>query len=140
MNIVKLTDSLAVSAQISVDDVPHIAAAGYKVLINNRPDGEETTQPLGSLIAAAAEVAGLEYHHMPVTAGSFPGPDLETMHDLFNDPERPTLAFCRSGTRCANLWVAGFAASGSENAMEVASRCGFDLSMALRSSAEGERR
>ena len=34
MDSVQLTDSIAVSAQISVDDIPQIAAAGYKVLIN----------------------------------------------------------------------------------------------------------
>ena len=41
MNIVKLTDYLAVAAQITPEDVAAIAAAGYKVLINNRPDGED---------------------------------------------------------------------------------------------------
>jgi len=130
MNIVKLTENLAVSAQITLDDVSQIAAAGYKVLINNRPDGEDSHQPAGALIAAAAEAVGLEYHYMPVTAASFPGPDLEAMSDLCDDSKRPVLAFCRSGTRCANLWVAGLADSSPENAMKVASQCGFDLGMA----------
>ncbi len=130
MNIVKLTDSLSVSVQINVDDVAKIAAAGYKVLINNRPDGEDSHQPAGAVIAAAAAAVGLEYHHMPVTAADFPGPDLAAMTDLFDDSERPVLAFCRSGTRCANLWVAGLAASASENAMQRVNQCGFDLSMA----------
>ena len=131
MNIIKLTESLSVSAQINLDDVAKIAAAGYKVLINNRPDGEDSHQPAGAVIAAAAEAAGLEYHHMPVTAASFPGPDLAAMTDLFDDSERPVLAFCRSGTRCANLWVACQAGSASENAMKVVSQRSFDLSMAL---------
>ena len=130
MNIVKLTENLAVSAQISLDDVAQIAAAGYKVLINNRPDGEDSHQPAGALIATAAEAAGMEYHHIPITAASFPGPDLEAITDLFDDPSRPVLAFCRSGTRCANLWVAGVADSDLTGAMKVASQCGFDLGMA----------
>jgi uncharacterized protein (TIGR01244 family) len=131
MNIVKLTENLAVSAQISLDDVAQIAAAGYKVLMNNRPDGEDSHQPAGALIATAAEAVGLEYHYMPITAASFPGPDLEAITALFDDPSRPVLAFCRSGTRCANLWVAGVADSDLASAMEVASQCGFDLDMAL---------
>jgi uncharacterized protein (TIGR01244 family) len=130
MNIVKLTENLAVSAQISLDEVEQIAAAGYKVLINNRPDGEDSHQPAGALIATAAEAAGMEYHHIPITAASFPGPDLEAITDLFDDPSRPVLAFCRSGTRCANLWVAGVADSDLAGAMKVASQCGFDLGMA----------
>jgi uncharacterized protein (TIGR01244 family) len=131
MNIVKLTESLAVSAQITLEDVAQIAAAGYAVLINNRPDGEESAQVPSALIATAAEAAGMEYHHMPVTAASFPGPDLDAISDLFDDPSHPVLAFCRSGTRCANLWVAGVADSDLASAMEVASQCGFDLDMAL---------
>jgi uncharacterized protein (TIGR01244 family) len=131
MNIVKLTESLAVSAQITLEDVAQIAAAGYAVLINNRPDGEESAQVPSALIATAAEAAGMEYHHIPITAASFPGPDLDAISDLFDDPSHPVLAFCRSGTRCANLWVAGVADSDLASAMEVASQCGFDLDMAL---------
>ena len=132
MNIVKLTGSLAVSAQITPADVAEIAAAGYKVLINNRPDDEEGAQPGGAAIASAARAAGLEYHHMPVTAMSFPGADLDAMSDLLDDPARPVFAFCRTGTRCANLWVAGREESAREEAMRVASQRGFDLGMAAK--------
>ncbi|MCB1689091.1 MAG: TIGR01244 family phosphatase, partial [Halioglobus sp.] len=62
MKIVKLTDTVAVSAQITAEDVVAIAAAGFKVLINNRPDGEESNQPTSAEIGAAAQAAGLEYH------------------------------------------------------------------------------
>ena len=130
MNIVKLTESLAVSAQITLEDVAQIAAAGYAVLINNRPDGEESAQVPSALIATAAEAVGLEYHYMPITAASFPGPDLDAISDLFDDPLRPVLAFCRSGTRCTNLWVVSLADSDLANAMKVANECGFDLGMA----------
>ena len=140
MNIVKLTENLAVSAQISLDDVEQIAAAGYKVLINNRPDGEDSHQPAGALIATAAEAAGMEYHHIPITAASFPGPDLDAISDLFDDPSHPVLAFCRSGTRCANLWVAGVADFDLASAMKVASQCGFDLGMASSFIADAAQR
>jgi len=132
MNIVKLTDSIGVSAQIRPEDVAEIAAAGFCVLINNRPDGEVADQPTSAEIAAAAAAAGMEYHHMPVTAASFPGPDYEAMSDLLDDPARPALAFCRTGTRCANLWVAGCDESQREHAIAVASQSGFDLGMAAK--------
>ena len=132
MNIVKLTNSVAVSAQITLVDVAAIAAAGFKVLINNRPDGEENNQPPSNVIAAAAQSAGLEYHHMPVTAMSFPGPDFDAMSDLLDDPARPVLAFCRTGTRCANLWVAGCDEAAREQAMTAAAQGGYDLGMATK--------
>ena len=140
MKIVKLTDTVAVSAQITPEDVTEIAAQGYRVLINNRPDGEEGTQPAGAAIAAAAQAAGLEYHHMPITAMSFPGSDFDAMTDLLNDSARPVLAFCRSGTRCANLWVASVEAAGQEEAMRVASQRGYELNMATRFIAEASPR
>ena len=76
MNIVKLSETVGVAGQILPDHVADIAAAGYKVLINNRPDREEAHQPSSADIAAAAEIAGMEYYHMPVTAMDFPGGDL----------------------------------------------------------------
>jgi uncharacterized protein (TIGR01244 family) len=132
MNIVKLSDAVAVSAQITPEDVAAIAAAGFRVLINNRPDGEVPDQPTSAAIAAAAHAAGLEYHHMPVTAASFPGPDFHAMSDLLDDPSRPVLAFCRTGTRCANLWVAGLDGAQRESALAVAGQRGFDLGMAMK--------
>jgi uncharacterized protein (TIGR01244 family) len=140
MNIIKLTDSLAVSAQINPQDVAAIAAAGYQVLINNRPDGEEDTQPSGAAIAAAAHEAGLEYHHLPVTAMNFPGPGFDAMSDLLDDPDRPALAFCRSGTRCANLWVASCDEGVRDQSMQLAGQHGYDLGMATNYLASGASR
>lgn len=132
MKIVKLTDTLGVSGQISPADVADIASAGYKVLINNRPDGEEATQPSGAAIAAAATAAGMEYHYMPVTAADFPGPDFDAMSDLLDDPAHPVLAYCRSGNRCANLWLASREAAAREQARAELGRCGFDAALASR--------
>lgn len=135
MNIIKLSEHVAVSAQITPRDVGAIAAAGYTVLINNRPDGEEPEQPPGAAIAAAARAAGLEYHYMPVTAQSFPGSDVDALGDLFDDPDRPVLAFCRSGTRSANLWVATRDAVLRDHAIAAAKQAGFDLAMSSAFSA-----
>lgn len=132
MKIVKLEDTVGVSAQIVPDNVAEIAAAGYQVLINNRPDGEEAGQPVNADIAAAAKAAGLEYHFMPVTAMNFPGPQFDQMSDLLDDPDRPVLAFCRTGTRCTNLWVASRQPEAREQAAQRARQLGYDLGMAAR--------
>ena len=132
MNESRLSDTVAVSPQISVADVPAIAAAGYKVLVNNRPDGEAEGQPTSAEIEAAASAAGLEYHYMPVTAATFPGPHFEEMTDLLDDEDRPVFAFCRTGTRCANLWVSSREAGDQEAALAAAGGKGFELAMANR--------
>lgn len=129
MNIIKLSEHVAVAAQIAPEDVRAIAAAGYTVLVNNRPDGEEPAQPTSVDIAAAASAAGLEYHYMPVTAQNFPGSDFDALGDLFDDPDRPVLAFCRTGTRSANLWVASCEAPARDQAIATAKQAGFELAM-----------
>ena len=105
MKASKLTDTIAVAGQVVPAQVAQIAEAGFKVLINNRPDGEEAGQPGSAQIEAAAVSAGLEYHHLPVTAMDFPGPDAAQMATLFDDEARPVFAFCRTGTRCTMLWA-----------------------------------
>lgn len=132
MRAVKLSDTVAVSEQILPAHVAEIAAAGYQVLVNNRPDGESPDQPSSADIAAAAEQAGMEYHYLPVTAMNFPGPGMEQMADLFDDADRPVFAFCRSGTRCANLWVASRESDTRDEAGATARSLGFDLGMASR--------
>ncbi len=132
MRIIQLDEHLAVAGQILPEHVADIAAAGFKVLINNRPDGEEAGQPAQAEIAAAAEAAGLEYHYMPVNALNYPGPDLPAIKAHFDDVERPVLAFCRTGTRCTNLWITSRDEDEREAAMARAVALGFDISMATR--------
>jgi uncharacterized protein (TIGR01244 family) len=132
MNIIKLTETIAVAPQITPEDVTQVAAAGYRVLINNRPDGEESSQPASTDIAAAAAAAGLDYYHMPVNAADFPGREFPTMCRLLADEEKPVLAFCRTGTRCANLWVASKTGAQREDAIQAAGQLGFDLSLASK--------
>ena len=131
MRVVQLSDSLSVSDQIVLEDVASIAAAGFKVLINNRPDNETHNQPSSEDIEGAAREAGLAYYHLPVTAPNFPKFDFLQMAKLINDSQSPAFAFCRSGTRCTNLWVATRIPEERESAVAVARQLGYDLSMAL---------
>lgn len=135
MKIIKLADHIAVAGQINLEEVARIAGAGYSVLVNNRPDGEEPGQPSSSQFEAAARAAGLEYHHLPVTAMDFPGAGVSQMARLFDDESRPLFAFCRSGTRCTNLWVVTRSREARQAAVERALSLGYDLGMAARVSS-----
>ena len=129
MKIVKLADHLAVSEQILQQDIPEIVAQGYKVLINNRPDNEAEGQPISDDIKTAALAAGLEYHYLPVTAGDFPGAAASEMAALLHHQDKPVLAFCRTGTRCTNLWVATASPEAREGLRRQAQALGYDLAM-----------
>lgn len=127
---VVLTDTVAASPQIQAGDMVAIAAAGYQVVINNRPDGESMGQPSSDELQAAAVAAGLEYHYYPLNAFNYPGDDISAMAGLF-DGDRPVFAFCRSGTRSSNLWVSSRAPQEREAARQHAQQLGFDVSMSL---------
>ena len=60
MDLRQLTPDLAVSAQILPEDLPALAEAGFRVLINNRPDEEVGPDMDHAAMRAAAEAAGLE--------------------------------------------------------------------------------
>lgn len=104
MKITPLTPEFSVSPQIRPEDVAEIAAAGYRSILCNRPDGEDAGQPVYALVEAAARAAGLEALHVPVVSGAITRGDVEDFRAAIADLPAPVLAYCRSGTRCANLW------------------------------------
>lgn len=110
MQTTKISDRFAVGPQIRDDEVVMIREAGYRVVICNRPDGEEPGQPSASDIAAACEAAGLPFHHLPVQGASL-APDLvEAFREIVDNADGPVFAYCRSGQRSAYLWQSAMAA------------------------------
>lgn len=112
--------------QLTVGDVDEAAAQGIRMIVNNRPDGEEPGQPSSVEIEAAARAAGLDYRHIPV-AGTFPPEQVEAMAQALG--EGPVLAFCRSGTRSTFLWALARSARGTpaDESVAAAAAAGFDL-------------
>ena len=140
MHLINLSEKVSVSGQINLEHVPEIAEMGFDVLINNRPDFEVVGQPINSEIAEEAVRCGLRYYYYPVISLDFPGDVLQHTNVLFNDSSVKTLAFCRSGTRSANLWLASLDHEASLVAAQEVSRLGIDPSMflnMLRYSARG---
>src|SRR5690606_11148109 len=56
-----LAEGFWVAPQIEPGDIAAAKALGVRVIINNRPDGEEPGQPDGAAIEQAAKAAGLAY-------------------------------------------------------------------------------
>lgn len=130
MPIHQLTDRLSVAAQISADDIADLAAAGFRSLINNRPDGEVEGQPSNAALAAVAAQHGLAWRYLPVRSGQVGDQDADDFADALRELPAPVLAFCRSGTRSSSLWA--LQADGDTDAiLQTARRAGYDLS-ALR--------
>ena len=124
-----INESISVAPQIAVDDVAAIAAAGFKSIVNNRPDDEDAGQPSGDAIRAAAEAAGLNYVAIPVTHAGFSHPQIDAMTQALTEAKGPVLAYCRSGTRSCNLWALAAAKAGRNPNLLLAQAedAGYDL-------------
>lgn len=112
--------------QLNVGDLDQAAAQGIRLIVNNRPDGEEPGQPSSADIEAAARAAGLDYRHIPVAGGFTP----EQVEAMARALERgPVLAFCRSGTRSTFLWALARSARGvpAGESVAAAAAAGYDL-------------
>jgi uncharacterized protein (TIGR01244 family) len=129
----RVTDDFTTAPQISLADVAEAARQGFRTVINNRPDGEDPSQPPSAEVEAAAKAAGLAYHHIPVTGG--PTPDqVDQTRQLLSTAEGPILAFCRSGTRSIVTWSLAQATSGERTPSELIGlgrNAGYDLSGVL---------
>lgn len=130
MSVYKLTESLSVAAQITPQDIGGLAAQGFTTVVCNRPDGESPGQAGMDEMEAACRDADVLFIRYPVDVLNFPGADLEGLGTLFDDPSQRVLAYCRSGTRCANLWILSRDEDSRADAIAVARGIGFDLSMA----------
>ncbi|CAN7419609.1 TIGR01244 family sulfur transferase [Phenylobacterium sp. LjRoot225] len=129
----RVTDQVSVSPQITLADVDEAARQGFKLIVNNRPDGEEPGQPPSSAFQAAAAAAGLAYVHIPVSGGPTPQ-QVETQRQVIAEADGPVLAFCRSGTRSIVTWSLGEAQSGAhsrDELVQLGREAGYDLSGVL---------
>ena len=102
-----LAPDFATAAQITPDEVAQAAAAGFRSIVNNRPDFEGgASQPTSQAIAQAASAAGLDYAFLPVQPAFQTPAEIALMRELLDTLPKPVLAFCRSGTRTGNLFRA----------------------------------
>ena len=126
----KIDDHFLAAPQIAVSDIAEAKALGVTTIINNRPDGEEPSEPQGAEIEAAALAAGLGYVAIPVTHAGFSGPQVAAMAVALQDATGPVLAYCRSGTRSTLLWALARTQLGEDKAslQAKAARGGYDLS------------
>jgi uncharacterized protein (TIGR01244 family) len=107
----QLSADVCVAAQLDPAAMAWAAQAGFKSVINNRPDFEGgSTQPTSATMESAAKAAGLHYAFLPVQPALQTPEEISQFATLLTQLPKPILAFCRSGTRSGKLYRA---ASGS---------------------------
>lgn len=102
-----LAADFSVAPQLTPEAMAQVAQAGFKSVVNNRPDFEGgTDQPTSAQMEQAAVAAGLQYRHLPVAGGYQSPEEIAAFHALLQSLPKPILAFCRSGARSGKLYNA----------------------------------
>ncbi|MBM3605235.1 MAG: TIGR01244 family phosphatase [Alphaproteobacteria bacterium] len=127
MDLRQLSPTLAVSPQILPEDIPTLAEAGFKVLVNNRPDDEVGPDIDHTVMERAAAEAGMSYHYLPFHPGHVT-PQLISDFGAATTGRGPVIAYCRSGNRCTVLWALNQAGKLPEDEIvATAAKAGYDL-------------
>ena len=94
-----LSNDVSIAPQLGPEAMAEAAAAGFRSVVNNRPDFEcGPMQPTSASIEAAARAAGLAYAWQPVSPSVQSPEDIARFAALLESLPKPILAFCRTGT------------------------------------------
>lgn len=104
MTMTKIDERLSVRPQVLPHEVAELGAAGFKGIINNRPDNEAPGQPSSAEIEAQARRHGLSYWHIPVVPGQATEADARAFAEALKQADGPVVAFCRTGNRSTSLF------------------------------------
>lgn len=128
MKLQKLNENIYISDQINTADIDTLNNLGIKTIINNRPDNEETKQPLSRDLSENAEKVGIKYYHLPVISGNYTSELNQKFSGLLITAKSPIVAFCRTGNRSIHLWAYSQAPSyGEDYVTAEANKLGFNI-------------
>jgi uncharacterized protein (TIGR01244 family) len=101
-----IAEDVYAAPPLSAEAMAAAAEAGFKSVMNNRPDMEGgPDQPSSAEIEAAAQAAGLAYAYLPVQGGYQSPEEIARCAELLKTLPRPLLMFCRSGARSTKLYM-----------------------------------
>lgn len=127
---VALSDDLAVGpAPKSAMDFKALRDAGFRSIINNRPDSDSGLTLSSADCATACADAGLGHVHIPVEGQNPLEKDVRAFDRALRSLPKPVFAYCASGGRSASLWA--MTAVTEHDTATIIQKCrdiGFDVS------------
>ena len=128
MQLRALTPSYAVSPQIEIADLAAIKAAGFGVVIDNRPDAEIPADLQTDVMRRAAEALGLIFVANPVIGGAITLANVTTQAEVLAAAQTPVFAYCASGNRSSVVWALAHAGQmPTDDLIAIPARFGYNL-------------
>jgi uncharacterized protein (TIGR01244 family) len=104
--IVSLSKDVFVTGQIEIWQVEKVRRAGYRTIVDLRPDGEAAGQASAQEIEAEAARSGIRFVYLPVPHGdAVPDQVVSQLSAVIDGQDaKPVLLYCRSGRRATRAW------------------------------------
>lgn len=100
-----LTPEIEVTAQIEGRQLRAIQQAGYKTLVDFRPDSEIGEQASSKMIEREARRNGIAFFYLPIPHGdTVPEDAVRKLSEILSTSPSPFLLYCRSGRRATRAW------------------------------------
>ncbi|MDW0359332.1 TIGR01244 family sulfur transferase [Halomonas venusta] len=130
MQTQSLEKGVAITSQLTVEELEQVKAQGFKTVICNCKPGESAEFSGEDAYRFKAAELGLHWVHIPVPPGEYSQADVAAFAQALQQLPRPILAFCRSGKRATHLWA--YAKRHTEKCdlaelFSAAKAAGFDL-------------
>jgi uncharacterized protein (TIGR01244 family) len=100
-----LSADISISEQISTKEIEALRRAGFRSIVDLRPDGEAPDQPPSTAVGIAARQHGLAFAYVPVLHGDIPAETVDALASSLRTLPKPVLLYCRSGRRAARTWA-----------------------------------
>ena len=128
--LMELAPGVTATGALTRDNIEALAAAGTKVIVNNRPDGEDPGQLTAEEARKLCAAHGIAYHHIPFVAATLTRADIDAFATALKNAAGPLVAHCRSGTRSTMIWALTRLREGADPVALVAlgARNGVDIS------------
>jgi uncharacterized protein (TIGR01244 family) len=105
VSIHPIAPDVCVAPQLDPAAMAEVARAGFRSVVNTRPDFDGGPgQPTSAAVEAAARAAGLEYRYVPVQSAYQTPEQVAEFARVMEELPRPVLLYCRSGSRSARLY------------------------------------
>lgn len=117
----ELSPDVAVTTQLELAQMPVVRRAGYRTIVDFRPDGEVGQESSSTTMKEAAESFGLDFAYIPVPHGDkVPEAAVEKLLGVLRSSHAPFLLYCRSGRRATRTWsLAEASRKGGGSAAEI---------------------
>ena len=138
----RLTNDVAISGQLMPGAVKALRDAGFRTIVNMRPDGEVPGQPNYGEMQSAVQGAGLAYGYAPQKLNAVSPVSIEALGSTLTRLPKPALLYSEPASRAAQAWAlaeaskpGGLDAAAIESAIDHAGAGPMspDLSVQIRS-------